>query len=247
LATLSLADGSKAKVRNILSAVFNHAVRYGWLDANPIKLVRQSAKRLRVPVVLEIDEIRRLLQRLHEPFRTMVLLDAATGLRVSELLGLQWRDVDFDAREIHVTRGVVHQVIGELKTEASKKPIPIDARLARRLWSWKSNSQYTGAEDWVFVSPHRQGQPYWADSVLRRHIRSAAQRAGITKKIGWHTFRHTFASLLKANGEDLKVVQESLRHASSRVTLDTYTQAAMPAKRQAQRRLIGQILLRKPA
>jgi integrase len=59
--------------------------------------------------------------------------------------------------------------------------------------------------------------------------------------IGWHTFRHSYASQLKANGEDVKVVQESLRHANSRITLDTYTQASTPAKRRAQTKVVEMI------
>ena len=68
-------------------------------------------------------------------------------------------------------------------------------------------------------------QPYWPENLLRRHIRPAARACGIEKTIGWHTFRHSYATQLKTNGEDVKVVQESLRHANSRITLDTYTQA----------------------
>jgi integrase len=82
-----------------------------------------------------------------------------------------------------------------------------------------SNSLQRGDEDWVFASPDKSGQqPYWLDSALRRAVRSAAVRAGIVKHIGWHTFRHSFATLLKGNGEEVKTVQESLRHANSRIT-----------------------------
>ena len=66
----------------------------------------------------------------------------------------------------------------------------------------------------------------------------AALRAGIRKKIGWHTFRHTYSTLLIANGENVKVVQELMRHASSRFTLEIYSQAQIIAKRQAQQRLV---------
>jgi integrase len=69
---------------------------------------------------------------------------------------------------------------------------------------------------------------------MRRIIRPAAVKVGITQRIGWHTFRHTYSSLLKLNGADTKVMQELLRHASSRVTLDTYTQAFLCQKRKAQ-------------
>ncbi|KAA6459535.1 hypothetical protein DYQ86_15540, partial [Acidobacteria bacterium AB60] len=60
---------------------------------------------------------------------------------------------------------------------------------------------------------------------------------GISKKMGWHTFRHTCATLLRASGADIKVAQELLRHASCRVTLDTYTQAVTEQKRAAQSRV----------
>ena len=61
---------------------------------------------------------------------------------------------------------------------------------------------------------------------------------GIQKRIGWHTFRRTYSSILKDNGEDVKVVQELLRHASTKVTLDVYAQALKPAKRAAQRKVV---------
>ncbi len=76
---------------------------------------------------------------------------------------------------------------------------------------------------------------------MRYYIQPAALRAGITKKLSWHTFRHTFSTLLKANGEDVKTVQELLRHAPTRITLDVYTQAVTLAKRQAQSKVIAMI------
>jgi site-specific recombinase XerD len=73
---------------------------------------------------------------------------------------------------------------------------------------------------------------------MRHQIRPVAVKLGITERIGWHTFRHTFSSLLRATGADIKVMQELLRHASSRVTLDTYTQAVTTQKRKAQSEVI---------
>ncbi len=67
---------------------------------------------------------------------------------------------------------------------------------------------------------------------MRDFIRPTAVKLGITKRIGWHTFRHSYSTLLKASGADIKVMQELLRHASTRVTLGTYTQAVTPAKRE---------------
>lgn len=203
----------------------------------------QSAKRERLPVVLDVQEISALLAELQHPHKAIVLVAAATGLRVSELLGLKWQDIDFESLELRLNRGVVHQVVGDLKTEASKKPLPLDAEMARCLWEWRCMSAFNQQDDWVFASPEKRGQqPYWPENLLRRYIRPAARRCGITKTIGWHTFRHSYATQLKANCEDVKVVQESLRHANSRITLDTYTQAAMPAKRMAQTKVVSMIM-----
>ena len=199
--------------------------------------MRQSAKRECIPPVLDVEEISALLTELHQPYKTMVLLAAATGLRASELLGLKWQDVDFESLEIRLNRGVVHQIIGELKTEASQKPLPLDSELARALREWQSMSPFNQQTDWVFAGPEMQGrQPYWPENLLRPRIRPAACRCGITKMIGWHTFRH------KANGEDVRVVQKSLRHANSRIALDIYTQAVATAKRRAQTKVINMIL-----
>ena len=74
---------------------------------------------------------------------------------------------------------------------------------------------------------------------MRNNIRPAARKLKITKRIGWHLFRHTYSTLLNATGTDIKVVQELLRHASVRVTMDTYTQAVSPRKREAQSVVIG--------
>jgi integrase len=210
-----------------------------WLDRNPIKLVRQSAKRERIPDVLELAEIQILLSKLGVRERTLALLDAGTGLRVSELLALRWRDVEFENLELNVTRSIWHQVIGDCKTEASAKPVPLDAYLAEDLRRWRRQSAYAQDDDYVFASETMKGkQPYWPDNLMKRHIRPVAKANGIHKSIGWHTFRHTFGTLLKANGEDVKTVQELLRHANSRITLEVYTQAVNSHKRAAQSKVV---------
>jgi integrase len=233
------ANGTKAKIRNLMSAIFQHAMRYEWMDRNPIQLVRQSAKREKVPDVLELAELQLLLTKLDVRERTLVLLDAATGLRVSELLALRWSDVDFENLEISVTRSIWHQIVGDCKTEASAKPVPMDNYMAEDLLRWRRKSPYPMDDDWVFASPAKKGkQPYWPDNLMKRYVKPVAQKAGINKNIGWHTFRHSFGTLLKANGEDVKTVQELLRHANSRITLDVYTQAVNSHKRAAQSKVV---------
>jgi integrase len=233
------ARGTRAKIRNLMSAIFNHAMRYEWVEKNPIKLVRQSAKRERIPDVLELEELQLLLSKLGPRERTLVLLDAATGLRVSELLSLKWEDIDFENLGVRVIRSIWHQVVGDCKTETSARPVPLDSYMAEDLFRWRRVSPYAMPIDWVFASPTMRGkQPYWPDNLMKRYIRPVAKAADIHKRIGWHTFRHTFGTLLKANGEDVKTVQELLRHANSRITLEVYTQAVTSNKRAAQSKVV---------
>src|SRR5688572_23994232 len=114
-----LANSTKAKIRNVMSVLFNHAIRYEWLEQgrNPITLVRQSAQRRFIPAVLEPSEIQSLLEELETPFRVMVLLDVTTGLRRSELFALKWKDIDFCNLLIDIKRSIFHGVIGYCKNE----------------------------------------------------------------------------------------------------------------------------------
>jgi len=243
LKSLPVSRGTKAKIRNIMSALYSHAQRWEWITSNPITHVRQSAKRSRVPTVLTPDQLKDFLANLVDPAMTAVLLGAVTGLRVGELLGLKWSDIDFERLEICVVRDVVKQRIERCKTEASKKAIPIDAELAEALWSWRLHCAYKQADDWVFASPHRKGrQPYWPSSLYRVYLKPALEKIGITEPVGWHTLRHTFGTLMKANGEDVKTIQELLRHANFKVTMDVYTQAVTDVKRTAHSRVVRQIM-----
>jgi len=104
---------------------------------------------------------------------------------------------------------------------------------------WKNGSEYDGPNDWVFASPRMHcKQPLWPDMVLRDYIRPAAERAGIEKKIGFHTFRHGLGTLLTNNGENIKTVQELLRHANPNITMKIYVQGVTPTKMAAQDKIV---------
>jgi integrase len=241
----TLANSTKAKIRNLMSVLYNHAIRHEWLEQgrNPILLVRQSAKRQRIPDWLEPEELSALLSQLDRCFRVMIFLDPSTGLRRSELLALKWGDVEFDNLQIIVQRSIYGNVVGNCKTEASKKPVPMDPILAAELWAWKQHSSYSQPYDWVFASPRTKGKnPYWPDSILSSVIRPALARSGIQKHVVWHTFRHSFSTILIGNGENVKVVQEFMRHSNCRCTLEIYSQARIQAKREAQHRVIQMIV-----
>jgi integrase len=113
-----------------MSVLFNHTIRHGIGNLNPIRLVRQSAKRKKIPLVLTPDEIRKLIAALPFKESTLVFINAVTGLRMNELFGLKWGDVRFQTGEISVIRSIVQQVVGPCKTEASQKPVPMDPLLS---------------------------------------------------------------------------------------------------------------------
>jgi integrase len=236
-----------------MSALFNHAIFWEFTDKNPItgpvrgSGVRQSAKRERIPDLLEVEEFQHLQADLKVRERILVWLDMTSGLRRGELAGLRWQDIQFQELASMAQRSVVDQVVGNVKTEASKRPIPIDPYIAEDLLSWYRTTKYSRPEDYVFATDapragkKRGKQPVWLSKVMSYHIQPSAKRLGINKRIGWHTFRRTYTTLLHANGEDVKVVQELLRHGSSRITLDVYAQAVTPAKRKAQGKVVAML------
>lgn len=235
LRRLPLAKSSCAKIRSLMSVIFNHACRYELFDRNPINLVRQSAKRRTSPTILIPAEIKSLVDNLSIRERTLVLLAISTGLRQSELFGLKWRDIDISQGTMNVTRSVVYGVVGPCKTESSQKPVPIHSLVANALLAWRKQSTYTAPDNWVFASKrHRGRHPLWGQAILRKYVRPAAEKIGIQKCIGWHTFRHSYSTLLRTVGTEFKVMQELLRHSTLRSTLDVYTQAVTPAKHAAQ-------------
>jgi integrase len=93
-----------------------------------------------------------------------------------------------------------------------------------------------------FLCLYRQHERYWPNSIFRVYIKPAAKKIGLTKRIGWHTFRHTFGTILNANGENPKVIQELLGHATLKVTMDTYVQAMSDEKRKAESTVVEMIM-----
>jgi integrase len=121
--------------------------------------------------------------------------------------------------------------------------VPIDEFTAAELLAWKREtamrSRRTGSSPASeFRAKCRPGQTRCWIAFLQ----PAAKRAGITKWVGFHTFRHTYSTLLKGNGEDVKVVQELMRHANISTTMNIYTKALTPAKREAQSRVVDVLL-----
>jgi len=239
-----LAPATLAKIRYVMHNLYQHAIRYGWLKENPMLSVRQSAKRQTAPAVLSLSVLARLLfGELQQRERVAVFLDFATGMRRGELSGVKWGDIDFTTRELHIRRSIVKQRVGRVKTEASEKPVPLSDHLIAELLLWRGQTAYAKQDDYVFASHIRQGrQPYWMSRLMQVYIKPAAQRIGIQHLKGWHTLRHTYATLLKANGNDPKVVQGLLRHANFYTTMNLYTQAVPEQQRRAHDELLTQLV-----
>jgi integrase len=167
----------------------------------------------------------------------------STGLRCSELFALRWSDVDWQNLTVLVQRAVVDGVVGEVKTKYSLSGLPLDPALAEVLFTWKRSSEFGNDDDWVFASPQKAGEvPYRPTSLLATRIKPAAAAARIGDNLGWHTFRHTYSSMLRQLGVDLKVQQELLRHADIRTTMNVYTQAVSEQKRMAHSRVVRVII-----
>jgi integrase len=226
----------KSHVRNLMHTLYQAAIRWEMADRNPIDLVRQSRKRLKVPRVLTPEEFKALVGQLSEPYRAMVVTVACLGLRVSELLGLQWGDIDFDRLTVRIQRSVVEGRVDLTKTEASQGVLPLASELAQTLLAHRATAKHSADPDFVFAG--ETGKPRWKDCILADYLKPAAERAKIGA-IGWHTFRHTYSTLLHAFGAAPVVQKELLRHANIQTTMNVYTQAVSTEKREAAAKVVN--------
>jgi integrase len=245
LRQLELAPKSKAHVRSLMHLIFTCAERWCLIEMgkNPMALVRvkDCTKRLKRPRVLTEEQFYALLPHLKEPYRTMVIVAQCLGLRVSEIMALQWGDFDFEERTLLVQRSVVHGRVDGVKTEYSRDHVPLDRRLAGLLLEWQAKGASTSPEDWVFANP-ATGKPYHQEEIQKTHIKRAAIAAEIGGDIGWHTFRHTYRSWLDETGAPMKVQQELMRHASIQTTMNVYGQAMSSSKRDANSKVVQMVL-----
>lgn len=244
LATLPLANPTKDKLRGIMSTVYRHAQKYELLprsaSSNPVRWVEQSAKSRYRPVVIDPDTAAHILIALKGIEFTVTVLIAATGLRISEALGLKWADIDFQNARINLRRTWVSNAAYErLKTEHSDAPVPLTELLGDCLRAWQRETPYAGPDDWVFASTKNRGKTPRSASILASdHLRPAAISAGVKlepgQRFGFHNLRHGLATWLVNNGTNVKTVQGLLRHANVRTTLGLYAHSVNASMAAAQ-------------
>ncbi len=134
-------------------------------------LVREGAKRKKVPCVLTPAEIEMLVDGFGLRERTFVLLAASTGLRQSELFDLKWGDINLEEGTMNVTRSMVSGVVGPCKTASSQRPVPVHPLIVDTLAKWRAERPYRKPDDWVFAIGRRRPQAILGKQIHRRALR----------------------------------------------------------------------------
>lgn len=214
------------KALTLLTMIFNYACRHRWVEHNPaehVERLRDARPLAERPVdqnIFSPDEVRRLIEATEEGcYRLIIQVAIFTGMRQGEILGLQWGDIDWNSRQIHVRRAWKDGAFTEPKTRNSIRRVDIPECLVLELKKWRLRCP-KGELDLAF--PNGAGNPESHSNLLTRGFYPALRRAGL-RRIRFHDLRHIFASLMLANGEDIVRVSRLLGHASPTVTLNIYS------------------------
>jgi integrase len=199
----------------VLKEMLKHAVQWGYLDANPAQYAERPRGEEQEMQVLTPPEIRRLLDAADEPVRTLILCAVLTGMRRGELFGLRWEDIDLDGHRIFVRRALWRGKFVTPKSRRSRRTIDLAPTLRAALA--RLPSRFQGGL--VFCSA--DGSPIDPDNFAHRDWARALRRAEL-RRIRFHDLRHTYTSLLIAEGAHPKYIQAQLGHASIQTTLDRY-------------------------
>jgi len=138
--------------------------------------------------------------------------------RQGELLGLQWQDIDWENNQIHIQRTFNNGNWYDVKTQTSNRKIDIGPSMMADLKRWQGECK-PNKQNLIF--PNSAGQTMNHTNMRARHFYPALEAAGI-KKIRFHDLRHTYASLLIDQGENIKYIKTQLGHSSPTVTLNVY-------------------------
>jgi len=211
------------KCLTLLGSILRYAVKHKWLSHNAasfVKKLKTSTSNLELidNNILTPDEIAKLLDASEGRWKIIIMTAILTGLRQGELLGLQWGDIDWNSKHIHVRRSFTGGRFYEPKTKYSRRRVDMPLQLMTELKTWKLKCPVGKLE---LVFPNGAGNPENHGNLLRRGFYPALRRAKL-RRIRFHDLRHTYASLLIANKEEPKRIQTLLGHSSIKITYDVY-------------------------
>lgn len=211
-------------IRTMLGTILGTAEFWGYIENNPVRKTRLPRRGLQPEkTILTPEQLGSLLEKVSEPSRSLVWLLVLTGLRIGELLALRWQDVDLEAGLLRVRRTLYEGRFDEPKTRSSNRTVPLSNKGVEVLSSFRKKSQKP--DDLVFCS--KKGTPLCRRNLRNRQLDPVCEALKIPK-IGWHSLRHSNATLLDAVGTPLGTVQSLLGHSSSEITRGTYIHA-LPA------------------
>jgi integrase len=222
-----LSDATVRRIMAPLQACLSTAVHEGVIRSNPARDVKLPARAVvedadaEQTKAMSTEQLSTMLALIPERHKLLFRFLAATGVRISELVALQWRHLALDGSTPHVKvrRALVKGRMGPPKSRHGRREVPLDAELVQALRAARSASEWPGEDDLVF--PAGNGQALIQSNLYRDALKTARDEADLTW-VGFHTFRHTCASMLFAQGRNAVQVQRWLGHHSPAFTLATY-------------------------
>ena len=202
----------------LLNQVLNYAIRHKYIESNPLSAAeRPRGGSEHKGGILAHDEINRLLNaEKDQMYHCLFKLAIFSGARKGELLGLTWADVSFKEKQIRIERSFNSGAIYEPKNRTSRRKIDLGDDMLLTLKEWRKANLTS-----ELVFPDKNGKHLLSQTVLNR-FRAALKKAGLPE-VRFHDMRHTFASLLIHQGENIKVVQSQLGHSTPTQTLNIYS------------------------
>lgn len=233
-----LAGTTILQVHRILHAAFNQGVKWELLERNPTDAVKAPRKSSQEAAALTAEQIPSLLEVVRGSLLELpTLIALGTGMRLGEVLGLRWRDVDLDSATARVRQTLqITMQFDTPKSHRSTRAISLPTFLVGALRTHKKTQNERRlmlGEAWHdldLVCNRGDGQPLRPDTISKQ-FRSASKSAGLD--ITFHGLRHTHASLMLSSGTDIKVTSARLGHSSISITADLYTDVASKAERAA--------------
>jgi len=220
--------------------IFSYAVRHGYISYNPLADAERprgrgtSGDRKKKIRILTRDEIKDLIEAVKDQkYRILFMLAIMSGAQQGELLGLKWSDIDWKRNQINIQRTFNNQAWYEPKTKASGRRIDLGPAVISQLKKWKLACP---PNELMLVFPNEAGNPMNHNNMVLRYFETALKKAGIDK-IRFHDLRHTYASILIEQGENIKYIQSQLGHSSPTVTLNVYAHLMNPTNQSAASKL----------